>query len=129
MKRLALVAAIVFSASAGLAVLATSPAVAQRATSSGQSQSAVQGTLQGVLPAPTPAPNQGPTTGVFCIEEMTATFCNVVTGPNTNGYGTRSAGSSGASGSSGAPGSSGGGGGNSSIPPCPAQPPFNELCD
>lgn len=110
-----------------LAVLAASPAVAQRATSNGQSQSTTQGTLQGVPSAPTPVPSQGPTTGVFCIEEMTATFCNVVTGPNTNGYGTRSAGSS--SGSSSASGSSGGGGGTSSIPPCPAEPPFNELCN
>ena len=110
MKKLSLIAAL---------VLAASPAVAQRATSNGQSQSAPQG----VLSAPTPAPSQGPTTGVFCIEEMTATFCNVVTGPNTNGYGTRSAtGSSSASGSSG-------GGSTSSIPPCPAQPPFNELCN
>jgi hypothetical protein len=54
---------------------------------------------------------------------MTATFCNVVTGPNTNGYGAR-----GASGSSGGSGLSGGGS-PSSIPPCPAQPPFNELCN
>ena len=116
MKRLTLFAALLFSA---LAVLAASPAVAQRATSNGQSQSATQG----VLSAPMPAPSQGPTTGVFCIEEMTATFCNVVTGPNTNGYGTRRA-----SGSSSGSGSSGGGS-TSSIPPCPAQPPFNELCN
>jgi len=26
-------------------------------------------------------------TDVICIQEMTATFCNVVGGPNTNGYG------------------------------------------
>jgi hypothetical protein len=57
---------------------------------------------------------------VFCIEEMTATFCNVVTGPNTNGYGRTSG-----SGSSGVAG----GGSPSSVPPCPAHPPFNELCD
>ena len=37
------------------------------------------------------APTQVPTTGVFCIEEMTATFCNVPTGPNTGGYGVWSA--------------------------------------
>jgi hypothetical protein len=29
--------------------------------------------------------NRSPTTGVICIEEMTATFCNVPSGPNTNG--------------------------------------------
>ena len=40
--------------------------------------------------------NRSPTTGVICIEEMTATFCNVPSGPNTNGYGS--------------PGGSGGGG-------------------
>jgi hypothetical protein len=28
-------------------------------------------------------------TGVICIEEMVATFCNVPTGPNLNGYGSR----------------------------------------
>jgi hypothetical protein len=87
MKRLTLFAALVFSVFALLAVLTGSPAVAQGALANGQSQS----TAEGVLSAPTPAPTQAPTTGVFCIAEMTATFCNVVTGPNTNGYGTRSA--------------------------------------
>ena len=29
-------------------------------------------------------------TGVICIEEMVATFCNVPTGPNLNGYGWQS---------------------------------------
>jgi hypothetical protein len=28
-------------------------------------------------------------TGVICIEEMVATFCNVPSGPNLNGYGSR----------------------------------------
>jgi len=31
--------------------------------------------------------NRNPTTGVMCIQEITATFCNVPSGPNTNGYG------------------------------------------
>jgi hypothetical protein len=31
--------------------------------------------------------NRSPTTGVICTQEMTATFCNVPSGPNTNGYG------------------------------------------
>ena len=66
-----------------------------------------------------PQPSQAPTTGVFCIEEMTATFCNVVTGLNINGYGTPTG-----SASNGAAG-----GNTSSLPPCPAHPPFNELCD
>ena len=30
------------------------------------------------------AGSQAPTTGVICLEEMTATFCNVATSPNTN---------------------------------------------
>ena len=64
-----------------------------------------------------------PNTGVICIEEMTANFCNVVAGPNTGGYGARS--SSGSGSGSG----SGPGGGSSSIPPCSAEPPFNELCN
>jgi hypothetical protein len=73
MKRLTLFAALVFSVFALLAVLTGSPAVAQGALANGQSQS----TAEGVLSAPTPAPTQAPTTGVFCIAEMTATFCNV----------------------------------------------------
>jgi hypothetical protein len=114
MTRLALIAAL---------IVAASPATAQRATTADQSQAAALGVTS--IPA-APAPPQAPTTGVFCIEEMTATFCNVVSGPNTNGYGTRStAGSSGGSGTSGGAG----GGTTSSIPPCSAEPPFNELCD
>jgi hypothetical protein len=67
---------------------------------------------------------QRPTTGVFCTQEMTATFCNVVTRPNNSGYGRSGSGSTTAAGAGGA-----GGGNTSSIPPCPAAPPFNELCD
>jgi hypothetical protein len=95
---------------AALAV-AASPAAAQVATPNGQAQSSTQGVAT--------APTQAPITGVFCIEEMTANFCNVVTGPNAGGYGARS--------SSGS--ASGPGGGTASIPPCPAEPPFNELCN
>ena len=73
MKKLALVYAL---------LLAASPAAAQLATS--QRVQRLNG--QSVQSTPTVAP----TTGVFCIEEMTATFCNVVTGPNTSGYGSRS---------------------------------------
>jgi hypothetical protein len=94
MNKFAIIAAIVFAAT---------PAAAQLATPNGQTQA--------------------PITGVFCIEEMTANFCNVVTGPNTGGYGARS--SSGSNSGS----TSGPGGGTSSIPPCPAEPPFNELCN
>src|SRR6516162_11478232 len=102
MKNLATIAALVF---------AVSPAAAQVAAPNGQAQSPIQGGAKGST--------QAPITGVFCIEEMTANFCNVVSGPNTGGYGARS----------GSGSSSGPGGGPSSIPPCPAEPPFNELCN
>jgi hypothetical protein len=102
MNKFAIIAAVVFAAS---------PAAAQLATPNGQAQSSTQGRATGST--------QARITGVFCIEEMTASFCNVVTGPNTGGYGARS--------SSGS--TSGPGGGTSSIPPCPAEPPFDELCN
>ena len=87
--------------------------------------------------------NRNPTTGVMCIQEITATFCNVPSGPNTNGYGSPGgAGSRGGTGSSGASGSAGGagsaaasasGGGpgvnTSSIPTCGGFPSANELCN
>jgi hypothetical protein len=106
-------------------LVATSPAVAQTPTSSNQ---------QALLPGQTgeSALTQGPTTGTLCAEEMTATFCNVPTSPNTGGYGTSSS-SGAASGGSGATGglsANGGAGGNASaLPPCPGEPPFNELCN
>jgi hypothetical protein len=108
MKKFAIIAAL---------VLAASPAAAQLATPNGQAQSPTQRGATGST--------QAPATGVFCIEEVTATFCNVVTGPNAGGYGARSgSGSSNGSGSTSGPGA-----GPSSIPPCPAEPPFNELCN
>jgi len=110
MNKFAIIAALVFTAS---------PAAAQLATPNGQAQSPTQG---GATES-----TQAPITGVFCIEEMTATFCNVVTGPNTGGYGARSAGSTASGSTSGL--STGPGGGASSIPPCPTEPPFNELCN
>jgi hypothetical protein len=88
MKRLALIAAL---------LLAASPVQAQVATSNGQQL------LGGQVGQP--APSQAPTTGVICEEEMTATFCNVPSSPNTAGYG-----------SSGATGSSGSDGRNTSRP-------------
>jgi hypothetical protein len=92
-------------------ICAAGGAAAQLATTNNQARSATQNGVAGST--------QAPITGVFCIEEMTANFCNVVTGPNTGGYGARnSAGSS-----------SGSGGGTASIPPCPPEPPFNELCN
>jgi hypothetical protein len=106
MNKLTFVAALIFAAS---------PAAAQLAAPNAQTQPSTQG---GATES-----TQAPTTGVFCIEEMTANFCNVVTGPNTGGYGARS--SSGSGSGSG----SGPGGGTSSIPPCSAEPPFNELCN
>jgi hypothetical protein len=106
MNKLTFIAALIFAAS---------PAAAQLAAPNAQTQPSTQG---GATES-----TQAPTTGVFCIEEMTANFCNVVTGPNTGGYGARS--SSGSGSGSG----SGPGGGTSSIPPCSAEPPFNELCN
>ena len=75
--------------------------------------------------------NRSPTIGVICIEEMTATFCNVPSGPSEGGYGSRGVStSSSASGTSSVSASSGGAGGiSSSIPPCGSEPPFNELCN
>jgi hypothetical protein len=109
MKKLALIYAL---------LLVASPAAAQLATSSEVQQ------LGG--PAVQSTATVAPPTGVFCIEEMTATFCNLTTGPNTSGYGSRrvSTSSSGAASSA----SSGGAGAISpSIPP--SEPPFNELCN
>jgi len=114
MKKLALISGL---------LLAASPAAAQLATSSRVQQ-------LGGLPVQS-TPTVAPTTGVFCIEEMTATFCNVTAGPNTSGYGSRGVStSSGGAASSGVSASSGGAGAISpSIPPCSSEPPFNELCD
>ena len=102
MKKLALIYAL---------LLVASPAAAQLATSSRVQQ------LGG--PAVQSAPTAAPPTGVFCIEEMTATFCNVTTGWNTSGYGSRS----------GAASSGGAGAISPSILPCSSEPPFNELCN
>jgi len=102
MNKLALIAALGFAAS---------PAAAQPAAPNGQAPSSTQGRTTTSTPAPI--------TGVFCIEEMTANFCNVVTGPNTGGYGVRNSSGSG----------SGPGGAKPSISLCPAEPPFNELCN
>ena len=114
MKKLALIYAL---------LLVASPAAAQLATSSRVQQ------LGG--PPVQSTPTVAPTTGVFCIEEITATFCNVPTGPNTSGYGSSGVSTSSSwSGSSGlSPSSAGAGGAGSSIPPCGSEPPFNELCN
>jgi hypothetical protein len=102
MKKPAWIAALFFAAS---------PVAAQVATSNVQQQFGVQGSQS--------APSQGPITDVICDEEITVTFCNVPTAPNTNGYG-----------SSGGSGLNGGAGSNtSSIPTCPAEPPADELCN
>jgi hypothetical protein len=90
------------------------------------------------------ASSQAPTTGVECTLEMTATFCNVPSGPSEGGYGSglssggvstlssasgASNASGTASGTSGVSVSIGVAGGPSSIPPCPSEPAFNELCN
>src|SRR5215472_3665180 len=113
MKKLGLISAL---------LLAASPAAAQLATSSRVQELNGQSVQT--------APIEAPTTGVFCIQEMTATFCNVVTGPNTGGYGSRGVStSSSRAGSSGVSASSGAGAISPSIPPCSSEPPFNELCN
>jgi hypothetical protein len=100
-------------------LLAASPAAAQVATSQQSGGQSVQS-----------AATQAPTTGVFCIEEMTATFCNVPSGPSEGGYGSRGVSTlSSGSGTSSVSASSGAGGISSSIPPCSSEPPFNELCN
>jgi hypothetical protein len=106
-------------------LVAASPAAAQVSTSTNQ---------QGSLPGQTgesASTQAAPTTGVSCVEEMTATFCNVPTGPNTGGYGGAGGGSAtGGSGAAGGLGANGSAGANaSSLPPCPGEPPFNELCN
>lgn len=105
-------------------LVAAFPAAAQVATTeTTQQQLSGQSELQTAAQAATTS--QAPTTGVVCIEEMLATFCNVPAGPNTSGYG-----SSGGSGSSSGAGSGVGSGSNaSSTPICGTEPPFNELCD
>jgi len=120
MNKLALISALIF---APLLMLSSAAAqVNAPSTSHGQQSTGQAGQSTG---------SQAPTTGVICIEEMTATFCNVVTGPSSGGYGSNGgSGSSSGSGSSGGTGSSGGALSNtSSIPPCSAFPPANELCN
>jgi hypothetical protein len=114
MKKLAIIAALLSTASS---------VVAQVATLNGQQRAGVQGRQS--------APSQAPTTGVFCIEEMTATFCNVPSGPNTNGYGSSggSAASGGSVSSGGSAASRGVRGNTSSIPLRASGTPANELCD
>jgi hypothetical protein len=74
-----------------------------------------------------------PNTGVICIEEMTATFCNVPSSPSHGGYGsTAASGSTAGSSSSGGFSSTGGAGSSTpsrAIPICSEFPPANELCN
>jgi hypothetical protein len=115
MKKIALIAVL---------LLATLPVAAQvvtgktTGTSTGTSSGTSTGTTTGTLTGAIPGTLTG-ATGVFCTEEMLATFCNVPTAPNTNGWA-----------SSGATGSSGGASSNTSaIPTCPDFPPPDELCN
>src|ERR1700752_4323675 len=74
-------------------------------------------------------------TGVICLQEMVATFCNVASGPNNSGYGSsRASTSSSGAGAGAGSGVSGGtftssGTSTTSVPPCGAFPPPNELCN
>lgn len=82
MKKVAMVVAVI-----AIVFPAVSPVSAQVGTSNAQERIAAPNTPQSGSQSGQPAPSQAPTTGTFCIEEMTATFCNVPVGPNTNGYG------------------------------------------
>ena len=127
MKKAALVVALI-----AIVFPAVSPVSAQVGTLNGQQQVATpNGQLLLGSRGRQPAPSQAPTTGAFCIEEMTATFCNVPVGPNTNGYGSRAgSASTGGSTASGGSAASGGAGVNaSSLPPCMREPAANELCN
>jgi hypothetical protein len=132
MKKVALVVALI-----AIVFPALSPVSAQVGTSNGQQQVATpNGQLLLGNRGSQPAPSQAPTTGTFCIEEMTATFCNVPVGPNTNGYGSAdgtastggSASTAGSTGGGGAAASGGAGINASSLPPCMREPAANELC-
>jgi hypothetical protein len=117
----------------------TTTAAGQNATTNSQLTTANTANALGTSSGTTTGTSQSGshlTTGVICLQEMTATFCNVVGGPNTNGYG--SAGGSGSSGGTGSGGgasgsaaASGGGGAanTSSIPACGGFPSPNELCN
>ena len=131
-KKVALVVALI-----AIVFPAVSPVSAQVGTSNAQERIAAPNTPQSGSQSGQPAPSQAPTTGTFCIEEMTATFCNVPVGPNTNGYGS-AAGTASTSGSASTGGSTGGGGSAasggaginaSSLPPCMREPAANELCN
>jgi hypothetical protein len=62
-------------------------------------------------------------TGIICQEEMTATFCNTATSPNTSGFGSSGAGAASSSGTRSA------GSTMMSIPTCGAVGPAEELCN
>jgi hypothetical protein len=104
-------------------LLAASPAASQVVTTLTQGQLGAQSIQSPGI--------QAPTTGVECTEEMTATFCNVPTGPSEGGYGSRGVStlSTGAGTSSVSASSGGASGLSGSVPPCPGEPPFNELCN
>ena len=128
MRKLAIIAVLLSTASSVAAQVATSNRQQQLGIGGqlaplGQQRAGVQGRQS--------APPQAPTTGVFCIEEMTATFCNVPSGLNTNGYGSNggSAASGGSVLSGGSTASRGGRSNTSSTPLCVSGTPANELCD
>jgi hypothetical protein len=76
-------------------VALTSPAVAQGVTQGDQSIRPTEGQSS-------PSSSQRPTTDVICIEEISATFCNVVGSPSNGGFGSTN-GSQGTVGSSAVP--------------------------
>jgi hypothetical protein len=147
MKKRFLTSALILAALAATSPCALAQSVSTNAvTTTANVQSAASGqqgigtaTTTGQQGNQTNSANQ--TSGTICEQEMTATFCNTPTAPNTNGYGAIGGGSgasaSGASGSgSGAGSASAGSGGSgaganntSSIPSCGGFPSANELCN
>ena len=93
-------------------VALASPAVAQSVTQRDQSV-ANEGQSSSL------SSSSGPTTGVICIEEISATFCNVVGSPSNGGFGSTS-GAQGTVGSSAVP---------TPIPTCGDFWPPGEQCD
>jgi hypothetical protein len=136
LRRLAWVAALLLAASPAAAQVVTSNGgQLQINTPGGQQLSATQ-TSRSATQNSRSAPSQAPATGTFCIDEMTATFCNVPTGPNNNGYGSSGGSTSGGGSMSGGTSASGSGStsagtgvNTSSLPPCMREPLADELCD
>jgi hypothetical protein len=146
-KRFLTTSALILAALAATSPRALAQSVSTNAVTTTANVQAAANAQQGIGTATTTGQQSNQTnsanqtSGTICEQEMTATFCNTPTAPNTNGYGAIGGGSgataSGASGSgSGAGSASAGSGGSgaganntSSIPACGGFPSANELCN